>query len=70
MDRVNLDWMIPDTPHFIAVLTNGERVECQLLQCGQKEIFVETAQGKLLIPERSIQYYMLDINQAEGEGEE
>lgn len=67
MERVDLSWMIPDTPDFIAVLTNGERIECHLLMCGQNEIYVETTKGKLLIPERSIQYFVIETDQAEGE---
>ena len=65
MERVDLSWLIPDTPDFVAVLNSGEHIKCQMLKYGQNEIYVDTPKGKLLIPERSIQYYMLDTAQGE-----
>ena len=60
MERVDLSWLIPDTPNFVAVLNSEEHIKCQMLKYGQNEIYVDTPKGKLLIPERSIQYYILE----------
>ena len=59
-DRVYLDYLLTDTPDIAVILDTGEKIKGHVIEVGQAEIFLETALGKLLIPERSIKYYIIE----------
>jgi hypothetical protein len=41
---------------FDVVLTSGERWTCELRECGEHELLIETSTGRYLLPAHSILY--------------
>ena len=49
---------------FDVVLTSGERWTCQLRECGDQELLIDTADGTYLVPGHSILYVVLSEQEA------
>ena len=49
---------------FDVVLTSGERWACQLRECGDQELLIDTADGTYLVPGHSILYVVLSEQEA------
>jgi hypothetical protein len=51
--------VLEDAGTFDVVLTSGERWSCDLLECGEHELLINTPAGRYLLPGHSILYIVL-----------
>ena len=49
--------------YFDVVLTDGETLNCKLLEYGQYDLLVETEMGKILLAKHAIKYCVLEKNE-------
>ncbi len=57
--------VLEEAQTFDVVLTTGARWTCQLRECGEQELLVETASGTYLLPSHSILYVVLSEEEAD-----
>ena len=58
--HLNGEAVLREARYFDAVLLDGEILTCKLLQWGAYDLFVETDQGKILLPKHSIKYMVVE----------
>jgi hypothetical protein len=57
--------VLEEAQTFDIVLTSGDRWTCQLRECGEHELLVDTSVGSYLVPGHSILYVVLSEQESD-----
>jgi sRNA-binding regulator protein Hfq len=61
--------VLEENRRFEAVLEDGERWACKLVEWGQYDLLVETTEGLVLLPKHSIHHIVVERRAAESKAE-